>query len=691
MPTHAQLQRPAPAVAPGDTAGQAASRAGSARLSALAAALNARPQSPALVAQRRPNQTGLPDNLKTGVEQLSGRSLDAVRVHFNSAQPARLQAHALAQGPDIHLGPGQERHLPHEAWHVVQQMQCRVPATLQMHGVPINDDPGLEHEADVMGGRAIQMRVASTRPLRAGLLTRTALAPAQLAFWDYVPSWQTLAKTVGVGAAVVGGVTALGLGATAAVGLGVLGGAATALGGIGAGVGAGLLGAASVATGGLLPALAGPAIGGLLGLAGGKKGALAGALLGGVAGPALAAGALGAAFGGTIGADVQSKLTPHPKQVTNNAIPAIGNVVWARALEKTKKNHGNNPTALQVTDSFDDSGLWGYVRGQLRDNHQGASENVRRAAAAGYIDAYYSQHNMQRIAAPNAPAVAPPPSPAIRTALLQDNYVNSILDGTAFANQNQNPAPTLQVTGNAPQVVTTAKDKFNALVDRPPSPPTAQNIARDALPNVGPVESGLTSPISAMWDSGKLTAGWGSPADVVVHELGHHLENNLEPSEFGTMHNFLRARSMSPNFRRVGYAHLLNEKNEGQGYDTNMVNPRVGNYSTLTGLGANLLRWGAGSKTGEKGIDKFIQHNAHTPESSYATKVYGGGDFRTEFLATTIHFLADPSHARTLITDDPLRVCLFLYLAQRAVYDRIKHVLAGQQIDLDAQIHRLHR
>ncbi|MFZ6770761.1 DUF4157 domain-containing protein [Undibacterium sp. Di26W] len=108
------------------------------------------------VAPASPNRTGLPDELKTGVENLSGMSLDHVKVHYNSSQPAQLQAHAYAQGSDIHLAPGQEQHLPHEAWHVVQQMQGRVQATTQMkQGVPVNDDAGLENEADVMGARAL--------------------------------------------------------------------------------------------------------------------------------------------------------------------------------------------------------------------------------------------------------------------------------------------------------------------------------------------------------------------------------------------------------------------------------------------------------------------------------------------------------------------------------------------------------
>ncbi len=105
--------------------------------------------------QKKENNTGLPDNLKTGMENLSGMSLDDVKVHRNSDKPAQLQAHAYAQGTDIHLGPGQEKHLPHEAWHVVQQKQGRVKPTMQMKGkVNINDDAGLEKEADVMGAKA---------------------------------------------------------------------------------------------------------------------------------------------------------------------------------------------------------------------------------------------------------------------------------------------------------------------------------------------------------------------------------------------------------------------------------------------------------------------------------------------------------------------------------------------------------
>jgi hypothetical protein len=108
--------------------------------------------------QRKENNTGLSDNLKSGVEKLSDESLDDVQVHRNSDQPAQMQAHAFAQGNQIHVAPGQEKHLPHEAWHVAQQKQGRVKPTIQMKGkIPVNDDKGLEHEADVMGAKALKL------------------------------------------------------------------------------------------------------------------------------------------------------------------------------------------------------------------------------------------------------------------------------------------------------------------------------------------------------------------------------------------------------------------------------------------------------------------------------------------------------------------------------------------------------
>jgi Domain of unknown function (DUF4157) len=121
---------------------------------------------------QQPNRTGLPDALKTGIESRSGVSLDDVRVHPNSDQPARLNALAYTQGSEIHVAPGQDAYLPHEAWHVVQQKQGRVQPTLQIGGAAINDDPALEHEASQMGANAARTTATRLRSPASGSAAR---------------------------------------------------------------------------------------------------------------------------------------------------------------------------------------------------------------------------------------------------------------------------------------------------------------------------------------------------------------------------------------------------------------------------------------------------------------------------------------------------------------------------------------
>ena len=130
--------------------------------------------------QKKANTTGLPDQLKSGIENLSGHSMDDVKVHYNSSQPAQLNAHAYAQGNQIHLAPGQEKHLPHEAWHVVQQKQGRVKPTVQMKGkVNVNDDAGLEKEADVMGAKALKLKSGIAENLKSAKQPQTSSTQAK--------------------------------------------------------------------------------------------------------------------------------------------------------------------------------------------------------------------------------------------------------------------------------------------------------------------------------------------------------------------------------------------------------------------------------------------------------------------------------------------------------------------------------
>ena len=144
-----------------------------------------------------PNLTGMPDNLKSGVENLSGFSMDSVRVHYNSSKPATVQALAYTQGTDIHVAPGQEKHLPHEAWHVAQQMAGRVAPITNVNGMPVNDNAGLEHEADVMGTKALFSDVPSQLKKDSNLIhNETAIQRTKA---DFVARLGAIKNLAGVG------------------------------------------------------------------------------------------------------------------------------------------------------------------------------------------------------------------------------------------------------------------------------------------------------------------------------------------------------------------------------------------------------------------------------------------------------------------------------------------------------------
>lgn len=165
-----RTQRPSPTRIPTNHAEQMLGKRAKGPLGELqTAAQNSAATQSLRMLQRRANQSaisaaretsdnsGVPARLRAGIEAMSGVSLKGVRVHRNSPKPAQLRAHAYAQGRDIHLAPGQDQHLPHEAWHVVQQATGRVRATGAEGDQPINDDPGLEREADQMGARALSL------------------------------------------------------------------------------------------------------------------------------------------------------------------------------------------------------------------------------------------------------------------------------------------------------------------------------------------------------------------------------------------------------------------------------------------------------------------------------------------------------------------------------------------------------
>ncbi|MDE7224342.1 MAG: DUF4157 domain-containing protein, partial [Acetatifactor sp.] len=104
------------------------------------------------------NRTGIPDNLKEGMEAVSGLSFDDVRVHYSSRKPEKLYANAYTQGNHVYIGPGKESSLPHELGHIIQQKQKRVRPTLYLGRTAINNDQVLEREADRLGAMALRQK-----------------------------------------------------------------------------------------------------------------------------------------------------------------------------------------------------------------------------------------------------------------------------------------------------------------------------------------------------------------------------------------------------------------------------------------------------------------------------------------------------------------------------------------------------
>lgn len=47
--------------------------------------------------------------------------MDDVQVHYNSQNPRKVGALAYTQEDHVYIASGQEKHLPHELGHVIQQ------------------------------------------------------------------------------------------------------------------------------------------------------------------------------------------------------------------------------------------------------------------------------------------------------------------------------------------------------------------------------------------------------------------------------------------------------------------------------------------------------------------------------------------------------------------------------------------
>jgi len=112
------------------------------------------------------NSNGLPAPVQTQMEGALGADFSNVNIHTNSQSATDVGALAYTQGNDVHFAPGQynpesstgQELIGHELTHVVQQREGRVQPTTQAKGLPVNDDKGLEDEADAGGRKAVQMK-----------------------------------------------------------------------------------------------------------------------------------------------------------------------------------------------------------------------------------------------------------------------------------------------------------------------------------------------------------------------------------------------------------------------------------------------------------------------------------------------------------------------------------------------------
>lgn len=120
--------------------------------------------------------TGLEQTMRTRFASHFG-AISGVQIHYNSDLPERVDAEAYTQGDHIYLGPGQERHLPHELGHVVQQRRGGVTANERIGGMAANTDIRLEHEADVIGRQFEGMLPVSKDGLSSLGLISDASAP----------------------------------------------------------------------------------------------------------------------------------------------------------------------------------------------------------------------------------------------------------------------------------------------------------------------------------------------------------------------------------------------------------------------------------------------------------------------------------------------------------------------------------
>ena len=127
------------------------------------------PASDPTTVQRKRNEN-LPDELQSNMEQSLGHDFSDVQIQKNSQEASDMNARAFTKGDSVHFAPGEydphseqgKNLIGHEFTHVAQQRSGAVqPTRIMRKGLHLNDDRGLEHEADHFGRKAAKGDVVS--------------------------------------------------------------------------------------------------------------------------------------------------------------------------------------------------------------------------------------------------------------------------------------------------------------------------------------------------------------------------------------------------------------------------------------------------------------------------------------------------------------------------------------------------
>jgi hypothetical protein len=137
----------------------------------LTMALDADAQQPVNRGNSGGSGAALPGALQRKMDAAFNFDFSQVRVHEGPQAPA-MGATAYTEGTDLHFAPGEyqpgsprgQELIGHELSHVVQQSEGRVQATKQFKGVGLNDDAGLEAEADLWGAIAARGEPVARSP-----------------------------------------------------------------------------------------------------------------------------------------------------------------------------------------------------------------------------------------------------------------------------------------------------------------------------------------------------------------------------------------------------------------------------------------------------------------------------------------------------------------------------------------------